>query len=228
MNHSPILLRDKIDVLQHIQLLTKLLGLLLCFVLCLFFSSFAGAQNIEVTQIFKQLSSTPIVRAQFQQKKKLASLNKTFVSNGSVVFSKQQGVIWQIQRPVQASLIVTPQKLVQKTQRTFSQIEMSKSPYGSVATMFLQLMSGDETALAKNFNIVSAHYTANQWNMTLTPKSSLFKKLFVRIEAQGQNFVDQIVITEKANNSTVIQFSQHSAQPQNLTAAEHALFQLAK
>ncbi|WP_434057114.1 LolA family protein [Acinetobacter silvestris] len=210
------------------QLLLKLLGLLLCLVLCFSFSNFARAQNTEVAQIFKQLSSTALVRAQFQQQKKLASLNKTFVSNGSVLFSKQQGVLWQIQRPVQASLIVTPQKLVQKTQRTFSQIEMNKTPYGSVATMFLQLMSGDETALAKNFNIVSARYATNQWNMILTPKSSLFKKLFVRIEAQGQNFVDQIVITEQANNSTVIQFSQHSAQPQNLTAAEHALFQLAK
>ena len=206
----------------------KSLWIVLGSIFCLLISQVSFAANSEVTQIFKQLSATPIVRANFQQEKKLASLNKTFVSNGTVLFSKQQGVLWQIQRPVQASLIVTPKKLVQKTQRTFSQIEIDKSPYGSVATMFLQLMSGDETALAKNFNVVSASYTPAQWNVTLTPKSALFKKLFVQVNAKGQRYVDRIVMTEKGNNSTAILFSQHTAQPITLTATEDELFKLAK
>lgn len=210
-------------------LLLKLLWMCLCaLVLSMTFSTTSFAQNTQVTQIFKQLSATPTVRANFQQQKKLASLNKTFVSNGEVLFSKQNGVLWQIQRPVQASLIVTPKKLVQKTQRTYSQIEIDKSPYGSVATMFLQLMSGNETALSKNFNIVSANYSATQWNISLTPKSGLFKKLFDRVDAQGQGYVDRIVITEKGNNTTTIQFSQHTTQPVQLTATEDALFKLAK
>ena len=186
------------------------------------------AQNPQLRQIFGQLSETPTVRANFEQQKKLASMNKTFVSKGTVSFSKSQGVIWKIQNPVKADLIVTPRKLVQKTQRTYSQIEIDKSPYGSVATMFLQLMSGNEAAIAKNFNVVSASYSPAQWNVTLTPKSSLFKKLFVRVDAQGQRYVDRIVLQEKGNNSTTIRFSQQTTQPQNLTAEENALFQLAK
>ncbi|UIJ77273.1 MULTISPECIES: outer membrane lipoprotein carrier protein LolA [unclassified Acinetobacter] len=191
-------------------------------------TSAGHAQNTELKQVFSQLAATPVVRANFEQQKKLASLNKTYVSKGEVLFSKNQGVLWQIQSPVKADLIVTPRKLVQKTQRTSSQIAVDKTPYGSVATMFLQLMSGNETALAKNFNVVSANYTPAQWNVVLTPKSSLFKKLFVRVDAQGQRYVNRIVIQEQANNSTVIRFSQQSAQPQTLTAAENALFQLAK
>ena len=220
--------------LHIFRLLMKLLWITLSFFLCLMMSNMTYAAPVkqnevgQVTQIFKQLSATPSVRANFQQQKKLASLNKTFVSNGTVLFSKQQGVLWQIQRPVQASLIVTPKKMVQKTQRTFNQIEIDKSPYGSVATMFLQLMSGNEAALAKNFNVVSAYYSPTQWHVTLTPKSTLFKKLFVEVNAQGQRYVDKIVITEKANNSTMIQFSQHSPQPATLTASEDELFKLAK
>lgn len=220
--------------LHTFRLLMKFLWITIGFILCVMMSNLSHAATsnpadvTQVSQIFKQLSSTPTVRANFQQQKKLASLNKTFVSNGTVLFSKQQGVLWQIQRPVQASLIVTPKKLVQKTQRTFSQIEIDKSPYGSVATMFLQLMSGNETALAKNFNVVSASYAPNQWNVTLTPKSALFKKLFVQVNAQGQRYVDKIVISEKANNSTTILFTQHSNQPSTLTATEDELFKLAK
>lgn len=187
-----------------------------------------NAQNTELKQVFAQLGATPVVRAQFEQQKKLASLNKTYVSKGTVLFSKNQGVLWQIQSPVKADLVVTPRKLVQKTQRTSSQIEVDKTPYGSVATMFLQLMSGNEAALAKNFNVVSANYSPMQWNVSLTPKSSLFKKLFVQVDAQGQRYVDRITILEQANNRTIIRFSQQTAQPQILTAAENALFQLAK
>ena len=192
------------------------------------FSSVTYAQNTELKQVFAQLGSTPVVRANFEQQKKLASLNKTYVSKGEVLFSKNQGVLWKIQSPVQGDLVVTARKLVQKTQRTSSQIEVDKTPYGSVATMFLQLMSGNETALAKNFNVVSANYSPTKWNVSLTPKSGLFKKLFVKVDGQGQRYVDQIVIQEQANNSTTIRFSQQTAQPQTLTAAENALFQLAK
>ena len=210
--------------------LQRAVWLFLASLLCLTFMlpQAVHAQNPQLRQIFGQLSATPTVRANFDQQKKLASMNKTFVSKGTVLFSKSQGVIWKIQTPVKADLIVTPRKLVQKTQRTHSQIEIDKSPYGSVATMFLQLMSGNETALAKNFNIVSASYTPAQWNVILTPKSSLFKKLFVRVDAQGQRYVDRIVLQEKANNSTTIRFSQQTTQPQTLTAEENALFQLAK
>lgn len=74
----------------------------------------ANAQNTELKQVFAQLGATPVVRAQFEQQKKLAALNKTYVSKGTVLFSKNQGVLWQIQSPVKADLVVTPRKLVQK------------------------------------------------------------------------------------------------------------------
>ena len=209
---------------------SRFLSVFISFVMSVFalISTATHAQNSDLKQIFTQLSASSVVRANFVQHKKLASLNKTYVSKGTVVFTKNSGVLWQIQSPVKADLIVTPKKIVQKTQRTYSQIEVDKTPYGSVATMFLQLMSGNETALAKNFNVVSANYSPTKWNVSLTPKSGLFKKLFVKVDAQGQRYVDQIVIQEQANNSTTIRFSQQAAQPQTLTAAENALFQLAK
>ncbi|EOR09631.1 LolA family protein [Acinetobacter genomosp. 15BJ] len=188
----------------------------------------ASAHADQVSTIFNQLAKSELIRADFEQQKKLASLNKTFVSNGTLTFAKSNGVIWQIKRPVQADLIVTQNKLIQKTQRTYSQIKIDQSPYSSVATLFLQLMSGNDKALAKNFNVLSANYSPTGWNIALTPKSALFKKLFQRIDAQGQQYVNKIVIQEQANNSTTILFRNQTTQPNQLTAAEDALFQLAK
>ena len=61
------------------------------------FSSATYAQNTELKQVFAQLGSTPVVRANFEQQKKLASLNKTYISKGEVLFSKNVGVLWKIQ-----------------------------------------------------------------------------------------------------------------------------------
>ncbi|ENU25120.1 hypothetical protein F993_00511 [Acinetobacter proteolyticus] len=219
----------------HLNRLVALMQQRACWLLCslvvsvLFSLSVSvSAHADQVSTIFNQLAKSELIRADFEQQKKLASLNKTFVSNGTLTFAKYNGVLWQIKRPVQADLIVTQKKLIQKTQRTYSQIQIDQSPYSSVATLFLQLMSGDDKALAKNFNVLSANYSPTGWNISLTPKSALFKKLFLRIDAQGQQYVNKIVIQEQANNSTTILFRNQTAQPNQLTAAEDALFQLAK
>ncbi|MFG0637754.1 LolA family protein [Acinetobacter soli] len=188
----------------------------------------AHAASPEVNQIFKQLAQTSTVRADFEQKKKLASLNKTFVSTGQLVFSKNSGVLWQLQRPVQADIVVTPTKLIQKTSKSMSQLDVAKSPYGSVATLFLQLMSGNPAVLDQHFNVTQAKINPQGWSIQMTPKSTLFKKLFSQVDLNGQQFINQIVIVEKGNNSTVLNFSQQRAQPATLTAHENALFQLAK
>ncbi|WP_413784501.1 LolA family protein [Acinetobacter sp. S54] len=203
-----------------------LLATFMLFVLSL--SASVRAASPQAEQIFKQLSQTTLVRAKFEQKKKLASLQKTFVSNGDVVFSKTNGVLWQLQRPVQADLVVTPKKLVQKTAKTMSQLDVSKSPYGSVATLFLQIMSGNSALLDQHFTVSKTTITAQGWSMSLRPKSSLFKKLFVQVDVQGQQYVNQIIIAEQGSNTTVINFSQQHSQPAALTTDEQVLFQLAK
>ncbi|WP_228285132.1 outer membrane lipoprotein carrier protein LolA [Acinetobacter rathckeae] len=182
----------------------------------------------QARSVFQQLAQMPAVRAHFEQQKSMASLNRTFSSQGEVLFSQQYGVLWQIKQPVQADLIVTEKKLIQKTQRTMSEMNIQQSEYGSMATLFLQLMAGDEATLVKNFNLNSIEKNNDQWKMQLTPKNALFKKLFDRVDMQGTKYLDQIVLHEKEGNSTTIRFRQQSAQPQQLNVQEYALFQLAK
>ena len=196
-------------------------------------STLSLADTAQDTQlIFKQLAQHSTVRAEFVQQKQLPSINKTFQSRGSLTFSKSAGVLWRIKAPVHADLIMTPVKLVQKTERTQSQIAVDKSPYGGVANVFLQLMSGDQKTLDKNFTVQSV--TVNRqvqpasWTIRLVPKSTMLKKLFNSVDASGDQYVQRMSINEKGNSNTVIQFSQQQNSPAQLTANENALFQLAK
>lgn len=192
----------------------------------------ADEHVIQAQQVFQQLSAQNIVRAQFEQTKQLASVNKSFKSTGQILFSKTHGVLWQIKRPVQADLVMSPKKIVQKTARTQSVINLEQSPYGAVANVFLQLMTGDIKTLQQNFNIDSVQFGQNTkpgtWQIRLSPKAPMLKKLFNAVEASGGEYVQRMVIHDKGQTMTTIQFTQHSQQPSTLNATEHALYQLAK
>ena len=185
----------------------------------------------QAQQIFNQLSAQKFLRVNFVQSKKIPSLGKTFKSTGQVLYSQPQGVLWQIATPVKADLIMTDKTLIQKTARTQSKITLDKSPYGAVANMFLQLMSGDQKALNKNFNITSIQVGqgANAtWKIALTPKSSTLKKLFKSVNATGTSYVQNMQIVDVSNATTAIQFTPTKNNSNALSSAEHALFKLAQ
>lgn len=182
----------------------------------------------QVQSIFQQLAKQNMVRANFTQQKKLANSSRSFNSSGQIVFAKQTGVLWQIKNPVQADLIMTQMAVVQKTANTQSKIRLDQNQYAGIAHVFLQLMSGNETALKQNFEILNVSQTGQNWQISLKPKSAMMQKLFVKVDVSGGQFVQKMTVYEKNNGSTTIQFSSQKTTPNQLSGQENALFQLAK
>lgn len=182
----------------------------------------------EASQILAQLATKPLVRASFVQEKTLPSLQRPLVSSGQMLFDRQYGVLWRLSKPVQADLVVTKTKMLQKTARTQSEISLARSPYGSGATLLLQLMSGNEAAVKQAFKVQKVSYQPQQWSIELTPNSTDLKKLFSTIQAEGDQYIRQITLTENLGGKTIIRFTQPTDQPKQLDNAESKLFQMAK
>lgn len=144
----------------------------------------------------QQLAAKPVVRAQFQQSKTIANSSKPMLSKGSLLFVKNQGVLWQLNSPVKADLVVTPRKMVQKTAHTQSVVNLKQTPYGPAATVLLQLMSGNEAALRQHFQVTQFKQNGNTWSAGLQPKSASMKPLFSRIEINGGAYVNKIVLLD--------------------------------
>ncbi len=178
-------------------------------------------------QTVNELAKTTHMQANIQQKKQLPNTNKTFVSSGKVVFAKNQGVLWQISSPVKADLIMTAKNMVQKTANTQSRISLEQNQHASTATVFLGLMSGDSKTLNDNFSIKSAKYTAQSWQIALSPKSATMKKLFNDIQIDGGKNINKIIIKDKSQGTTTITFSGHQHSTGTLSDSENALFKLA-
>lgn len=186
----------------------------------------SSAQLQQVHMIFQQLAQHHHIKANFNQQKKLANSQRVFNSSGQITFAKNTGVLWQIQNPVKADLIMTPTTLVQKTANTQSKIRLDQNQYAGIAHVFLQLMSGNQTALQQHFNIKTVNKTAQNWQISLSPKSSMMQKLFVQVDVSGGQYVQKMIVHEKNKGLTTIQFS--AQRTTALTGQDNALFQLAK
>ena len=187
------------------------------------------SQNEQgASRILAVLAAKPVVRSEFVQLKTLPSLSKPLQSSGSMLFSKQHGVLWRLQKPVPADLVVTSTKMLQKTARTQSELNLARSPYGSAATLLLQLMSGNEAAVKQAFNVQSVQWQGDSWRIQLAPKQPQLQKMFSGIVAEGDQYVRHIVMAESAGGQTDIRFNTPADQPVQLSTAENALFQLAK
>lgn len=184
-------------------------------------------QHDELGKIFNQVAKHTLVRAKFTQQKKLANTDKVFHSSGDITFAKNQGVLWLMARPVKADLIMTQHHVVQKTANTQNKISLAQNQYAGVANVFLQILTGNQESLLKNFTLEKASYRSDQWQLVLSPKNSTLKKLFNKIELSGADFVKQIIIDEKQGGKTTITLSSQSVGTA-LNANEVALFELAK
>lgn len=188
----------------------------------------SAAEQGSSSRILAVLAAKPVVRSEFVQLKTLPSLNKPLQSSGIMLFSKQAGVLWRLQKPVAADLVVTSTKMLQKTARTQSELSLARSPYGSAATLLLQLMSGNESAVKQAFSIQSVQWQGDSWRIQLTPKQPQLQKMFSNIVAEGDQYVRHIVMTESTGGQTDIRFNAPTDQLVQLSTAEYALFQLAK
>lgn len=189
--------------------------------------AYAQTQSGELAKIFNQVAKHKLVRAKFAQQKKLANSDKVFYSAGNITFAKNTGVLWLMNRPVKADLIMTDQYVIQKTANTQSKISLAQNQYAGVASVFLQILTGNQAALLKNFKVEQTTHNAGRWTLVLSPRNTTLTKLFDKITLSGGEFAEQIVIDEKKGGKTTITLSSHEVGS-TLTTDEVALFGLAK
>ena len=77
----------------------------LVLVVLLWTSGCAAAADDLADRVVERLASYPVVRADFLQERTVASLTKPVTSSGRMVLSRDQGLLWQVEQPVKATLV---------------------------------------------------------------------------------------------------------------------------
>jgi Outer membrane lipoprotein carrier protein LolA len=168
-----------------------------------------------LARITVRLTQTPIVQGTFQQEKHLKFLRKPLLSTGTFTYDQNKGVIWKTITPIPSLMIINDEHLLT------AQGEQALPP--AFGRVFKGLLGGELNRLSEGFEIIGKEQKTS-WQLQLTPKDELLKKVIKSITLSGDSELRQLDLNELNNNLTLIKFSEIS-HPDRLSNEQQAEFE---
>ncbi len=150
--------------------------------------------------------------ASFSQEKNLPALSRPLRSSGRLLISRQDGLLWQQEKPFASSVAINAKSLVQRDSRNRrSEIKASDQPMlAAFAGTFAALFAADLKELEKQFT-VKAGGKADAWTLELLPKDAEMAKGLRRILVEGGVSIHQVTLEDPAGSLSKIVLSDEKA-----------------
>ncbi|MGS0543734.1 outer membrane lipoprotein carrier protein LolA [Pseudomonas sp. Y5-11] len=175
------------------------------------------ANAFDLQQLSEQLAKPEVIHGQFIQEKHLRALPQPLLSKGSFVLAKNHGLLWLLKTPLQQDYRITANGIARRDGNAW-QLLPNKSAGAEQNRLFLAVLQGDSSGLQRDFELALSG-DAQQWKLTLTPRSLLLKQVFNQININGGELVQTIELLETQGDSTVLRM-QDSTANQPLSEAE--------
>ncbi|MEN5314403.1 outer membrane lipoprotein carrier protein LolA [Pseudomonas koreensis] len=167
------------------------------------------AHSFDLQQLSAQLAKPEVIHGQFIQEKHLRALPQPLISKGSFVLAKNHGLLWLLKTPLQQDYRITANGIARRDGNGW-QLLPNKSAGAEQNRLFLAVLQGDSSGLQRDFELALSG-DAQQWKLTLTPRSLLLKQVFNRINIDGGELVQTIELLETQGDSTVLRMQDSTA-----------------
>jgi len=182
-----------------------------------------AAADEALARIRALLDAQPRLRAEFDQTRRSAELERPVLAHGRMLVWRDAGVLWQIEQPVKMLVVLREDVTIQidasgrrRTQRADSDAAAARA-----GRILGALLNGDTATLEQWFDI-AARIDAQQWSIALTPRRGPVASFLHSMQVGGDNYVRTVAIEETNGDSTQISFRNHrDAAP--LTSEEASL-----
>ena len=184
----------------------------------------AAEPPATMASIGEQIERQAVIRADFVQTKQMAALKRPLVTSGRLIFARQAGVLWQIEKPYRMSYVLGETRLVEIGADGARRVREARDVPGlaQVGRVFRALLGANDAALRDYFD-ATVQGDAGHWTMTLKPRAPQLAQYLGALQLSGGRYVDEISIIEAGGDHTRIVFS-NSRGSDELEAAEAALF----
>ena len=189
----------------------------------------APLQSVSATEaqalspLLARLDKTNVIQASFTQTKILHALKRPLLTYGNIVFMRDKGVLWRIDKPYKAAYLLGPDSVTEVFADGRRRVRgINEVPaLAQVGKVFQAIFQGDTQVLSNYFEI-ARHGDAARWRLELNPKPQLAQFL-KSIQAQGGEFLDRLDIAEANGDLTRIEFN-NSRRDTPLSVPDQALF----
>ena len=178
-----------------------------------------SAQAFDLQQLSDQLAKPSVIHGNFTQEKHLRALPQPLVSKGTFVLAKDHGLLWLLKTPLQQDYRITSQGIARRDANGW-QLLPNKSAGAEQNRLFLAVLQGDSSGLQRDFDL-QLQGEAQQWKLTLTPRSLLLKQVFTQINIDGGALVRTIELLETQGDSTLLRMQDNTADQPLSNAEQH-------
>lgn len=203
--------------------LAWIFGLLLA---CLSLASAATPASPQtLPELQRQLTAAPTLRAHFVQLKRVSGLAQPLRSSGELLFSRTHGLWWHQVEPFELTLTLDERRLVQQLAGQAPEaIRADTNPQlFEFSHLLLSLFSADQQAMEQHFTLAFTP-GPQAWQLKLTPKQPPLNQVFERLEMQGSQELQQLLIRDRQGDETQLNFSAIQHLPEELTDVEQRRF----
>ncbi|MBK5352933.1 outer membrane lipoprotein carrier protein LolA [Pseudomonas sp. TH41] len=170
------------------------------------------ANAFDLQQLSDQLAKPDVIHGNFVQEKHLRALPQPLTSKGTFVLAKNHGLLWLLKTPLQQDYRIND-KGIARRDVTGWQMLPGKSAGAEQNRLFLAVLQGDSSGLQRDFEL-SLSGDAQNWKLTLVPRSMLLKQVFNQINIAGGELVQTIELLETQGDSTLLRMQDStSARP---------------
>ena len=169
----------------------------------------ALANALDLQQLSEQLAKPDVIHGQFIQEKHLRALPQPLISKGSFVLAKNHGLLWLLKTPLQQDYRISANGIARRDDNGWQMLP-NKSAGAEQNRLFLAVLQGDSSGLQRDFELALSG-DAQQWKLTLTPRSLLLKQVFKQINIDGGALVQTIELLETQGDSTVLRMQDSTA-----------------
>jgi len=167
------------------------------------------------------LKEAAVIHLDFTQTRTLAALSRPLKASGSLVLTRDKGVIWALKRPVALTYVMGPKGLMVVEGEVRERKSAREAPMvAQMGQIFQALAQGDWQALGSFFTVTGTGGPGH-WEVNLLPRpqAAAFVK---RVRLEGGRFIDRIRVEEAGGDRMELLF-QHQTMDAPLTGAEAAL-----
>ncbi len=175
-----------------------------------------AVEPFTARQLMQSLAENKASRADFVEKKYLASLDRPLESSGELVYVAPSRLEKRTIKPRPEVLIVDGGTLTIERKGTKRSIALASFPEVSAFTESIRAtLAGDLDALSRNYR-VEVDGTPLQWRLTLLPSDPRIAALVSRVTVTGRNKrIDAIEILQADGNRSVMTITPTAAPKPN-------------
>ncbi|WP_040242751.1 LolA family protein [Chromohalobacter japonicus] len=149
-----------------------------------------------------RLEQTPALEGHFTQTRWLADVDTELESEGRFAYVRDEKVVWQLETPVEDTLVLTPADADDATQSKSAR----QAGREQIAALLLRLLGGDWSALDSRFT-QTLEGNADDWRVKLTPRDSALAERIGEIRLTGGRYVEHLEMHTADGDRLSVDFS---------------------